>query len=63
MKTDELCQFIENLADLLPERYPNLYIRSNGKFYRLIGENKTELLIIFEALIEAIFHVDVKPIQ
>lgn len=62
MKIDELCQFIENLAELLTDTYPSVDIRNNGKFYRLSGENNTKLLIVFETLIEAICHVDVKSI-
>ncbi|MHA2037999.1 MAG: hypothetical protein ACW98X_16305 [Promethearchaeota archaeon] len=54
IKSEEVLQYIENLAELLPETYPNVYFENNEKFYKLWSENGIELFTVFSALIEAI---------
>ncbi|HEC36848.1 hypothetical protein LCGC14_0646580 [marine sediment metagenome] len=55
ISTKEIAQYIENLSKLLPITYPNVHLRSNGKFYTLWSENPTELITVVEALIDAIY--------
>ncbi|MBA7526870.1 hypothetical protein ES705_19041 [subsurface metagenome] len=57
-RADEISQYIENLHELLPDTYPNVNLRSNGNLHKLKSENRAELLTVFEALLEAIFQVD-----
>jgi len=59
-RADEISQYIENLHDLLPDTYPNVNLRSNGNLHKLKSENRTELLTVFEALLEAIFQADLE---
>ncbi len=58
-RADEISQYIENLHELLPDTYPNVNLRSNGNFHKLKSDNRTELLTVFEALLEAIFNVEI----
>ena len=57
-RADEISQYIENLHELLPDTYPNVNLRSNGNLHKLKSGNKTELLTVFESLLEAVFQVD-----
>ena len=57
-RADEISQYIENLHDLLPDTYPNVNLRSNSNLHKLNSDNRTELLTVFEALLEAIFEVE-----
>jgi hypothetical protein len=57
-RADEISQYIENLHELLPDTYPNVNLRNNGNLPKLKSENRTELLTVFESLLEAIFQVD-----
>ena len=57
-KADEISQYIENLHDLLPDTYPNVTLRSNGNVHNLKSDNRTELLTVFAALLEAIFQIE-----
>ena len=59
-RADEISQYIENLHELLPDTYPNVNLRSNGNLHKFKSENKTELLTVFEALLEAIFNVEIQ---
>jgi len=56
IRTDEIAQYIENLSELLPVTYPNVHLRSNDKFYKLGGDENTEVLAVFEALLNAFYH-------
>ena len=57
-RADEISQYIENLHELLPDTYPNVNLRSNGNLHTLKSENRTELLTVFVALLEAIYKVE-----
>jgi len=57
-RADEISHYIENLHELLPDTYPNVNLRSNGNLHKLKSVDRTELLIVFESLLEAIFQVD-----
>ncbi|MFX0167577.1 MAG: hypothetical protein ACFFAG_18975 [Promethearchaeota archaeon] len=57
-RVDEISQYIENLQELLPNTHPNVNLRSDSNLHRLKGDNRMELLTVFEALLEAIFQVD-----
>ena len=57
-RADEISQYIENLHELLPDTYPNVNLRSNGNLHKLKSENRTELLTVFVALLEAIYKVE-----
>ena len=59
-RADEISQYIENLHDLLPDTYPNVKLRSNGNLHKLKSEYRKELLTVFEALLEAIFNVEIQ---
>ena len=59
IRTSEITQYIENLSELLPVTYPNVHLRSNGKYYTLWSENHTELLTVVEALIDAIYQAKI----
>jgi len=57
-RADEISQYIENLHELLPDTYPNVNFRRNDNLHKLKSDNRTELLIVFESLLEAKFQVD-----
>ena len=59
-RADEISQYIENLHELLPDTYPNVHLRSIGNLHKLNSDNRTELLIVFEAMVEAIFNVEIQ---
>ena len=59
-RVDEISQYVENLHDLLPDTYPNVNLRSIGNLHKLKSDNRTELLTVFEALLEAIFNVEIQ---
>ncbi|MFW9880462.1 MAG: hypothetical protein ACFFG0_45925 [Candidatus Thorarchaeota archaeon] len=59
-KGDEISQYIENLHELLPDTYPNVQLRSNGNLHKLKSDNRTELLTVFEAILEAILNVEIQ---
>ena len=59
-RADEISQYIENLHELLQDTYPNVKLQSNGNLHKLKSENRTELLTVFEALLEAIFNVEIQ---
>ena len=56
-RADEISQYIENLYELLPDTYQNVNLRSNGNLHKLKNVNRTELLTVFESLLEAICQV------
>ncbi|MHA2336938.1 MAG: hypothetical protein ACXACX_06535 [Candidatus Hodarchaeales archaeon] len=58
LKSEEVCQYMNNLSELLPDTYPNVYLQSNSDHYKLWGENKAELLTVFGALVEAFYQAD-----
>jgi len=57
-KANEISHYIENLHDLLPDTYPNVHLRSNVNLHKLKSDNRIELLTVFEALLEAIFQIE-----
>jgi len=57
-RADEISQYIENLHELLLDTYPNVNLRSNSNLHKLESDNRTELLTVFEALLEAIFQIE-----
>ncbi|MFX1575319.1 MAG: hypothetical protein ACFFB0_21495 [Promethearchaeota archaeon] len=59
-RADEISQYIENLHELLPDTYPNVNLNSNDNLHKLKSDNRTELLTVFEALLEAIFNVEIQ---
>ncbi len=53
LKSEGVFQYKKNLLELLPKVYPNVHLENKDMFYRLWGENGTELLTVFSALIDA----------